>query len=205
MSLEATHIRFALDLKERFGVKDLNKYLSGAIYPDSRYITKIDRKLTHSDDVLNENFYKDDDFKKGWAVHFLCDKLSRHIVGKNFPEFFIDVNNKNEWIPRTAIKILQDILDASIMDVKKYTKYLNYTNTPNGENPEMISKYYKIFRNAYQTDSLNEEDEYNIWTKFGLDPEMLEKVKAKVAEFKNNESVMDRITKIYDEMIDQYK
>ena len=38
MALEATHIRFAYDLKEKYKITDLEKYISGLIYPDSRYI-----------------------------------------------------------------------------------------------------------------------------------------------------------------------
>lgn len=48
MSLGATHIRFALDLRDRYQVQDIEKYLSGTIYSDSRYVTKIDRNLTHN-------------------------------------------------------------------------------------------------------------------------------------------------------------
>ena len=59
MGLEATHIRFALDLKEDLDAKDLNKYLSGAIYPDSRHVTKLERKVTHNFDlVVNKDFYR---------------------------------------------------------------------------------------------------------------------------------------------------
>ncbi len=60
MSLEATHIRFALDLKDKYRVQAIEKYISGTTYPDSRYVTKIDRGLTHNDDILTPGFAKDD-------------------------------------------------------------------------------------------------------------------------------------------------
>lgn len=41
MALEATHLRFALDLLPKLEVKDINDYLAGSIYPDSRYTTGI--------------------------------------------------------------------------------------------------------------------------------------------------------------------
>lgn len=74
MSLEATHIRFALDLKDEYKIKDIKKYISGTVYPDSRYITGIDRNLTHYNDILKPEFAKDD-FKKGWQVHQICGMI----------------------------------------------------------------------------------------------------------------------------------
>jgi hypothetical protein len=47
MALEATHIRFALDLKDTYGVNDVHAFVSGAVYPDSRYVMGIDRIATH--------------------------------------------------------------------------------------------------------------------------------------------------------------
>lgn len=41
MALEGTHIRFALDVGDKYNIKDLGKYISGTLYPDSRYITGI--------------------------------------------------------------------------------------------------------------------------------------------------------------------
>ena len=51
MAFTATHIKFALDFKDKYDIKDLSHYLSGAIYPDSRYVTGIDRNLTHNSDL----------------------------------------------------------------------------------------------------------------------------------------------------------
>ena len=49
MALEATHMRFALDLKNKYQVRNIKKYIVGTIYPDSRYLSGIDRTLTHSE------------------------------------------------------------------------------------------------------------------------------------------------------------
>ena len=68
MALEATHIRFALDLKDKYQVKDLEKYISGTIYPDSRYVSEIGRELTHPKDYLDWDIFAVDDFKKGFEI-----------------------------------------------------------------------------------------------------------------------------------------
>ncbi|MEK7102418.1 MAG: hypothetical protein AAB912_02170, partial [Patescibacteria group bacterium] len=99
MPLEATHIKFALDVQDKYSVQDVGKYLSGTIYPDSRYVTKIDRALTHGDYLLSPDFAIDD-FKRGWATHFVCDKLFNKITDKNFPEYFNEqtrAGSETEW------------------------------------------------------------------------------------------------------------
>ena len=86
MSLEATHIRLALDLQDRLNISDRKKYISGTVYPDSRYISKIDRRFTHNPELVNE-LDGSDDFLKGMAVHYLCDKVALDI----HKEWFYDL------------------------------------------------------------------------------------------------------------------
>jgi hypothetical protein len=74
MPLSASHIKFALDQVDYFKPDDLGKYLEGAIYPDSRYLSGLERSKTHSHDFWLEEFWRDDDFKKGWASHNLSDR-----------------------------------------------------------------------------------------------------------------------------------
>lgn len=210
MSLEATHIRFALDLKDSYEVRDMKKYLSGAIYPDSRYITKIDRHLTHDKGFTKESFYKDDDFKKGWSSHLLCDRANVEAILKIFPDLFegleteIVGGNKN-WVMRTAIKVLQDVADAEALGIKNYREFIDHIETPNGEDPELMKKYAQIFIDKYDTEKLTLEDEFEIWSLFELTPELLEKIKYKVMELKERPDVMERIARLYDEMIRMYK
>ncbi len=87
MSLIATHIRFAINLKDIYHVQDIEKYIAGTVYPNSRYVTKIDRKLTHNNNILRPTFTKDD-FKKGWQVHQICDIVQNKIKTKILPHFF---------------------------------------------------------------------------------------------------------------------
>ena len=68
MALQATHIKFALDLQAKYNVKNLEKYISGANYPDSRFLTGVGREKTHDLDSLE---LLDSDFKKGWHNHLI--------------------------------------------------------------------------------------------------------------------------------------
>lgn len=153
MALEATHIRFALDLKDKFQVKDLAKYISGTIYPDSRYVSEIDRELTHPKDYMDWDIFKVDDFKKGWLVHLLCDRIQSLITKDKFPEIFIGEflgSGSERWINHTALKILQDLNDVKKYDITKYLPCLDYVNNPNGENIAKVKQYNQIFQQMYQ-------------------------------------------------------
>ena len=60
MALPATHIRFAAALCERLGVADLPAFFSGTLYPDSRWLTGVDRQRTHGRRHLDPEFPADD-------------------------------------------------------------------------------------------------------------------------------------------------
>jgi hypothetical protein len=121
MSLGATHIRFALDVKEEYKIKDLEKYISGVIYPDSRYITGIDRNLTHAHDL----FVADSDFKRGWQVHLICDEVQEAKRKELLPDLYKD-KNIDPWITNTAIKIIQDIDDFEAFNIQDYLDFFVY-------------------------------------------------------------------------------
>ena len=105
MALEVTHIRFALDILERYQVNSLREYLSGTIYPDSRYVTRIDRNLTHNKHILGQHFSQSD-FTSGWQVHCICDEVQRDVHQKLFPDFHTYGGSK-KWIYLTALKLFE--------------------------------------------------------------------------------------------------
>lgn len=154
MALEATHMRFALDLAEKYRVKDIERYISGSIYPDSRYATKVDRAATHPKDFMDWDVTELDDFKKGWMVHLLADEVQAETMRNLLPKVCEGTREHGgeRWIRRTAIKILQDVDDAKKFDIKKYLPYLDHVEMPNGENTETMRKYSTIFQDMY-TDS----------------------------------------------------
>lgn len=88
MALEATHIRFAFDLKAIYGVQDIERYISGAIYPDSRYITGVDRLITHPEHYRDWDLKNINDFQKGWFAHLLADDIQREIIKEFLPQVF---------------------------------------------------------------------------------------------------------------------
>lgn len=208
MALEATHIRFALDLKSDYNVQNIEKFISGSIYPDSRYITGIDRNLTHNNDILLPEFAKND-FRKGWQVHQLCDVLQNEMRKKYLSELLLDHNdkwNEKEWIITSATKIIQDMNDLKCFDLQDNLKYLEYAYNPNEENIEDIKKYNQIIINLYKNKKeTTVEDNFQMWLSLGIDREYGEKIRAKTYEFLKNSRLVARIENIYDKMLKNYK
>jgi len=205
MSLEATHIRFALDLMDDYQVQDVEKYISGAIYPDSRYITRIDRNLTHGDDIILPEFAKDD-FRKGWQTHQICDNLQNEKRKELFPELFLTYEEgSNEHIVASAIKIIQDMNDFKGFDLQDYLKYLNYDFNPNGENIEKVKRYNQLMIDFYKDkDKIKVDDYYKMLLGLGIEEELGKKILFKTKKFFKNQSLIERIHSLYDEMIKSY-
>jgi hypothetical protein len=207
MSLEATHIRFALDLKDKYQVQDIEKYISGTIYPDSRYVTKIDREFTHNDGILRPEFAKDD-FKKGWQVHQICDIMQNKMKKRALPEPFFEKYKgfeEQRWVISTAMKIIQDMNDMQQFPIQNYLKYLEFAHNPNGENIDEVKKYNQIMIDLYKNKGKTTvEDNYQMWLALGVNEELGLKVKNKTEELLKNKGLVVKIENVYNDMIENY-
>ncbi len=204
MALEATHIRFALDTQNLFGVEDINKYVSGSIYPDSRYATGIDRILTHDDSQILEDFWENNDFRKGWASHLLYDKIQFSVHAEWFRDILKESDPKmtgeEDWIIRTALKILQDIDDLQHFDIRQYLGALNYIEAPNGEDEAEVKKYNQLFINIYKdAPNVSIEDLEKMWTDWNVSPEVATKMRNKAYEIQADKRLMGLIVNVYKE------
>ncbi len=207
MALLAGHIRFALDVKDKYGVTELHKYISGAVYPDSRYVTGTERSLTHPDNI-DLTFFSKDDFRKGWLTHVICDELQLQIITKMFPEEILEHGYGGQgsdfWINLTAIKIIQDLDDLTKFEIKKYIDYLDYVESPgpNGEDVTVITKYNEIFTNMYhEPERVDVNSAIDMWIALGLSKDLAEKVRWKTEQYAKNPSIVQRAHGVYDQII----
>lgn len=205
MALEGTHIRIALDLKDKYQVRDLNKYIVGTVYPDSRYVTGIARSLSHPTDYINWNMKEIDDFKKGWHLHLLSDEIQLALIRKAIPEVFDKEikQNSDEWVKLTAIKLLQDIDDVQKIDIVQYLPFLKYAVNPNGENIGEIKRYNQIFPRMY-TDPMHVNiDSYSeMLNEFRVGDEIAQKVKNQAWEYIETDQVAELVKNLYAKMLD---
>lgn len=207
MSLEATHIRFALDLQNKYKIKDIDQYISGAIYPDSRYVTGINRELTHDDRFLLPEFVTDD-FKAGWQTHQICDLVYNAVRKRLFVDLFpvsYDSYNEQEWILSTAMKIIQDMDDMQAFDIQKYLKFLEYSHNPNSEDITEVKNYNNIMISLYKNKEITTvEENISMWLALGPEASLCEQVRVKTEEFLKDPLMLSRIKSIYREMVNSY-
>ncbi len=204
MALPGSHIRVALAVKDLIGAVDLAKYLSGTIYPDSRTFTGLARELTHGLDQRTKDFYQSDDFKKGWAIHLLYDRIQLAYIKKTFPDLFDDIENKltqdsDNWITLTAIKVYQDIRDISLFPLNDYLPYLSYCESANNEPKERLEEYNENIKRIYSEPSSKPTDYYERFVFLGTKVEYAANIVSRAEELAKDSSVMERIDGLFDE------
>lgn len=204
MALEATHIRFALDLQDKYRINNIEEYLTGAIYPDSRYHTKTDRILTHPKDFKTWDILQLGDFKKGWATHLLADELQFGLIQNKFPELsiFDGLEFASEaWINLTAVKVLQDLDDAKQVDLKSYFPNVNYVTAQAGENLDLLKEYYLINKQVFSQPLTLESYGWKL-SQLGLTEELSELIVKKASELQENAKITKLVSEIYPEMLE---
>jgi hypothetical protein len=204
MALEASHIRFALDIKAALGVTDIDAYVSGSVYPDSRYVTGMDRFATHPEGYRNDPAFRSNDFRKGWFAHLLCDDIQWKVMGEKVPRVCEGATGQGgeSWVKRTAIKILQDIDDAKRFDLKNCLSALEYIENPNGEDTETMRRYNRIFIKMYaDPNNVTIDDAYEMWREFGIGDELAAKVRARAQEYGADKTVMIAVKALYGEIL----
>lgn len=210
MALPATHIKFALDLKGDFGIKDVRKFVSGTVYPDSRYITKIDRDLTHNDDVAKNEFAKND-FKRGWQLHQVCDITQHYAFRKIIPLLDRHPHQpekwpEDKWLDFAAAKIVQDMMLVKQFDLDSYLERLDYVINPNGEDVDQIRRFYKAVIDLYKgKKEITADGIYRFWLALGLGEKLGGKLKHRTEEFLLDNNLLNLMEQIYPEMLKSYK
>ncbi len=197
MSFLATHLRFALDIKDRYQVSDLSQYLSGTIYPDSRYFTALDRDLTHNEDILVDN-WANTDFKKGWQVHQFCDQFHEIARRNIFPKFFSKKDNDHIWLTASALKIIQDMDDRSHFSVQDYLNNLNYVYNPNGEDLGLVEKYNQLAIKTYTGKKIISLEDYRAYIEaMPLTKDMILTFLAITEQYLSDQDILSKIKQIY--------
>lgn len=205
MALEASHTRFALDLKEKYKVNDIEKYIFGANYPDSHLLTKLSRIQTHPADFLEWKLPELSDFKKGWFTHLLCDKIQAKVFQEKFPFIYKDEMpeywNKS-WLAITAIKALQDMEDLKMVDMSSVWTGIDLIENPNGEDLDQLKKFYKRSEVFYlHPEEITVINYYHKLIDVGISASIARNVLDKAQEYSKNPEMMESIKTIYNSMI----
>lgn len=207
MAFPASHIRFALGLVDTLQVEDMNTYVSGAVYPDSRFYTGLERVKTHPKGLDYEYLHNKSDFYKGWGTHLKCDDIQYEFFTESFTALFTKKKwneNSDEWISLTALKILQDHFDMKTESVEKYVTAISYFETPNDEDENKMSEYMSIVRNAYREQFIGKSSpQESIMRELGLDSDVIIRILDCVEDIKKSKNVVSILQNTHLELLTQ--
>jgi hypothetical protein len=199
MALPATHIRLALDLIDRLPVRSRMAYLSGTMYPDSRWLTDLGREATHADVHLRRRFATSD-FRWGWHVHCRCDQIQSALLQQSFPEL-ADFDDERRWVYISALKMLQDGQDLVAVDMAVEMAGLAPVETPNNEDPERIRAYYAGVREIYADKTqMHPKDYRRLWQMVGLSSERLQAIMDDMARLSEDDERVKRLHDVFPQM-----
>lgn len=201
MALAATHIRFALELKDALLVTDLSKYLSGTMYPDSRVYTGVRREVTHDRGLFARDLLSLNDFEKGWAMHLRCDLIQAKAMEVLFPDELAEsIAGDDEWIFRTALKLMQSLDDAGTYDAPQFARMMTHVETPNGEPHEKVRLFYTFLVEIFEHTPLTIFSEVSLWEKTGMKEETIQAIIGRTHALASDASAVRRVTQLYSVM-----
>jgi len=205
MSLQATHLRFSLSIKDDLGVSDMEKYVAGSIYPDTRYLSGVSRKLTHNLDYFAGK--KDlGDFEKGWLSHIVADLAFYEIVEEKFGDLILYEDYEQQVLVMAAIKIVQDMEDFSSFDIQPVIDHLDYFETRFHEDERKVSEYNGIIKHLYKGKAkIAAEDYLEMRRRMGRTAENNAQVKKKLIELHRDDTLIENIKSNFEDMMDLYR
>lgn len=205
MSLEATHLRFALEIKEDLGVLGLERYCAGVVYPDSRYVTGISRHLTH-DLAYFEDRPNLTDFEKGWMAHIIGDRIFKEVTEDKFSDLVLFDEPYHRWPVITAIKIIQDLKDFDSFDIQGVLGFLDYYELHFREDERKVVEYSRIIQDLYRgKDKLTVEDCLSMWEKLGMNRQEIAMLRKKVIELYEDKKLIADIQDNFSDGMDLYE
>lgn len=205
MALEATHLRFAFALKDDLGVRDSEKFAAGAVYPDTRYLTGIDRRLTHDFGYFSRR-PELSDFEKGWLSHLLGDRVFRRVAEDKFPDLFLSDELEERWVAGTAVKIIQDVFDAGSFDLPAILPLLDYYELHFHEDERKVVEYQRIIRKTYEKKAkITAEDDLWMWEQLGTSSRNLSRLRRKLVELNADASLVGDIEGNFADGMDLYR
>jgi hypothetical protein len=208
MSFQASHLHFANKVKDLIKPKDLTRYFSGTIYPDSRYLTKVDREKTHTEVRIEPKKILDltDDFDKGWQIHLWYDKLGLHHLDQmilNRAWTRADADDVKVWAQLTGAKLVEDLYWWQNIDWNQILPHLKFTNNPHGEDKKILNDWYQHFTDFYQKQanlqSYRQQAEF-----LGIASEKIELILEYAQNLYNDLSKRNQIEMILGQVIEEF-
>jgi hypothetical protein len=209
MSFQASHLNFAQKVIDLIKPVDLIGYFSGTLYPDSRYITKVDRAKTHTEIRIEPQkiLSLTDDFAKGWQVHLWYDKLALpHLdqIALDRPYQPEDTKNPETWVKVTSAKLVEDLYWWQQTDWPQILPYLKPTKNPYHESLTILNNWYQHFIEFYPHQP--DLEAYRQQAQFmGIDQAKIELIQKNAHNLYNNRVKRRQIEQVSAQVLLQFK
>jgi hypothetical protein len=198
MALPATHIRFALDSVHRFPITYLDRYIAGTLYPDSRWLTGVDRLKSHDQKYLTPEF-PDSEYTYGIHIHCVCDKIQSLVFAERLPGL-ADLDDQDRWVYLSAAKMIQDSFDMQEFDLQACLPFLAYAENPNDEDVNAVLAFNRIIQNAYRHKKrFDFQDYFDLWVHVSLSPDTAAQMVSEMKRMAEEDDLVQLIKKSYGE------
>lgn len=210
MAMPATHILFALEIASALGATDHPTYLSGSIYPDSRYATGIARDKTHGQGcprILPGTSSSLTDFQKGWASHLYYDEEAGREQKALIPKEYVHESAFDEWwMYLTAMKVLEDrtaCLRLQTLGAWDELAQIHTTEQPQGEETRKVNAYYEAVRRCYVAVPTNEAYK-EFFCELGAPKTAAERILQHYELIREDPQKAEKILSLYPQMVQRF-
>lgn len=202
MASQISHVVYGRKIFSRYKDNNLSwpEFLVGTVFPDIRYIAKIDRKITHDFDVSEEIAPNSSSFKVGMYVHSYVDEKREGILKK---KGVYDLGLAKNWLFPTALKLAED----EIM----YSKYHNWNEAVDAldtyyneeyeyiPNKRIVEKWHNLNKRLFEAKP-DAEAWREMILKMGFEKDVPVEVMEQIGLIRNNNKIISILSEIYKEI-----
>ena len=196
MPLPFSHIVYADKiLQTKLKNRKINKqeYFIGSVFPDIRYLTKVQRGITHlnfknSKIILDEIKQEKNSFELGILAHLYVDY--------KFLEVWSEYLNKNQNHYYSILYLMDNLLFDNFKKIKLISKYFNNTLKVEEKkyslNNKIIEKWHQIIQ-KFISQKINKKDFMQTVKIMGFDENFVNKITQEVKKIKGNKKIIQKI------------
>lgn len=205
MAQQMTHLRFAKEIAEHLGVQSMNDYLAGAVYPDTRYFTRLPREKTHDDHAPSLFVSGLSDFEKGWASHHFYDETSMPLIMDLYPPGVPEASPGNwTWLFVIAVKIIEDQQSCKLFDGGLETmRSIRYPLVPHAENQADMQAFLDAQVHLYEQGA-GDEAYLELAKHMRLTDELAAQLVQILADLRADKEKHDSILSIFDQVLTSF-
>lgn len=201
MASQVSHIVYGKEIFDDCKDKNLSwpEFLVGTVFPDIRYIAKIDRGITHKFNTSKKQI-PNKSFEAGMYVHSYVDEKREKILER---KGIYNLGFAKNWLYSTALKLVEDqILYDKYHDWDEAIKALDiyyeeeYKYVPD---KEIVKKWHSLTKKLFKVKPSNKTIR-EIILRMGIDENVCAEVLKQMQMIKSNKKAMSILSETYKEV-----